>query len=271
MAEYIIEEKELKKISLGFRRVASRLLNTEFRDGINNLKRFINYIDSTTIIKDFIEKNTVKEYDIEQIIKARGFNEKFNIPCEKEEEISFTYQLLKYMVENVNDYGAFAMGYSFSNKFQDMADSFNDEVVKPFVNHIIEYLEVIKIDMGIDEKAKIDISISDINGSQINVAQGKSTINAVYNGTESDIDQIRELTETIFNLLKTEDVSGEILDETEEILDTINEEVSSEKPKKSILKYCNEKLSELSTMTSNSVKIGASIATLIKLIEPFIA
>ena len=30
--------------------------------------------------------------------------------------------------------------------------------------------------MSIDEKAKIDISISNIKGSQINVAQGKSTI-----------------------------------------------------------------------------------------------
>lgn len=268
--EYIIEKNELKKISFKFRNIASRLLNTDFRDGVENVKRLLSYIKETPIIYDFILKNNVKQFDIKKIVKEKGTMERFQIPCDIQEEISFVYQLLVYISENITDYGLFAIGYAPGRKLQDMVDAFNNDVVKPFINYIIEYLEEVKIDMGMDDTSKIDINISDVNNSQVSIARGNSSVNAYYNSDNDNIKQIKELTETIFKLSRSEGLSDEILEEMKEILDTIKKEVSAKKPKKSILKYCNDKLSELANIVSTSVKIGTSIVALIKLLQPYI-
>lgn len=51
-----ITRQELKKLSLDLRNKASRLLKTDFKEGISNLKRFVNFIEKSPIINDFIKK-----------------------------------------------------------------------------------------------------------------------------------------------------------------------------------------------------------------------
>lgn len=268
--EYIIEEKELKKISLKFRMIASRLLNTNVDDGVSNVNRLLNYIMETTIIHDFILKNNVREYDIKKEIGRRN-GRKLELPTDCREEIAFVYQLLNYISNNMKDYWGLTIGYSSSRNIQENVRAFNNEVINPFINHIIGYLEEIKIDMDIDKKAKVDINISNIKDSQVSVAQGDSSVNASYNSNSDDIEQIQELIKKILDLLRMENASSKLLEETDEILETISEEISSKKPKKSILKYCNERLSEIASITGNSATIGGSIMALIKLVEPFIS
>ena len=53
-----ITKNEIKKISLEFRTMASRLTTTSHDEGISNLKRFIRYIDVNKIISGFVAQHT---------------------------------------------------------------------------------------------------------------------------------------------------------------------------------------------------------------------
>ena len=54
-----VTRAEIKKLSRAFRVTASQLLRTESQDGINNLRRFIKFIESNPLLYDFIIKNQV--------------------------------------------------------------------------------------------------------------------------------------------------------------------------------------------------------------------
>jgi hypothetical protein len=68
--DYQVTRAEIKKLSRAFRVMASQLLRTESQDGINNLRRFIKFIESNPLLYDFIIKNQVKEYDIPSLING---------------------------------------------------------------------------------------------------------------------------------------------------------------------------------------------------------
>jgi hypothetical protein len=265
-----IEKKELKKISLNFRITASRLLNTDFNDGIDNLKRFLNFVKNNPIIYDFILKNNSTKFDIKNVIQQREYSERFSIPCEANDEIAFTYQLLEYGANNFEDYEFLADGYSFSKKYQDRVDAFNKDVVNPFVNHIIAYLEEVIIDMGMDEKSNMSINFNGGNSGQINLSQDSSTINAVFNSNNSDAESIKELTVSLLELLQTEKMPEDEKEEIKEVVETINQEVTSTKPKKSILKLCLSRLTGLKDLATSGTGFFEAVNGLTEKIHSFI-
>lgn len=151
-----------------FRDYGSRLLTTNDDDGISDVKRLLNYIDSTEIIKDYIDKcikDSKLELDIEKVREKMEFRDKYPLPIERDNEVAFTYSLLAYGANKFGSYCAFAMhGYSSSsNLIQDYIDNFNDQVVRHFINNIVKYLEHLSItakdtDESIEENVKIFIS-----------------------------------------------------------------------------------------------------------------
>ena len=244
------------------------MLNTKFQLGVENTDRLLEYIHSTPIIYDFIQKNNKSEFDIKELNEIRhneGYGV-FDIPIGKSDEIAFVYQLLLYVSENVKDYGMFAFRYGSGNKIQDHSDAFNSEVVKPFINHIIEYLEELKIDMGSDESTTVKINIGNIHGGQVNLSQGGSTINAVYIENSYEIEK---LINEISAYFKSSEMGDKELEEVDELLSTIKDEVKSEKPKKSLLSVCGKRLEELASMAKNSANIIMSLKTLYEIIGFF--
>lgn len=163
-----INKKELRMVCSDFRDYGSRLLTTNDDDGINDAKRLLNYINSTEIIKEYIDKcikNSKSELDIEKVVKNMEFRDKYPLPIERDDEVAFTYSLLTYGVNSFSSYFAFAMnGYSAgSNLIQDYIDNFNDQVVRHFINNIVKYLEHLSIitkdtDEPAEENMKIFIS-----------------------------------------------------------------------------------------------------------------
>lgn len=111
-----------------------------------DLNKFLNFIEQEIIIFEFIEKNNIENFNIEEIITNKGYYDKYEIPVEKEREISFVYQLLKYAQSNYNDFFNLAMGYGSGNKVQNHIDAFCHEVIKPFIEYIKSHLEDIFID-----------------------------------------------------------------------------------------------------------------------------
>lgn len=145
-----ISKRELRMVCTDFRDYGSRLLTTNDNDGINDTKRLLNYIDSTNIIKEYIDKcikNSKSELDMEKVRNNMEFRDKYPLPISRDDEVAFTYSLLTYGINKFGSYCAFAMhGYSSgSNLIQDYIDNFNDQVVRHFINNIVKYLENLSI------------------------------------------------------------------------------------------------------------------------------
>jgi hypothetical protein len=177
-SEIEITKKDLKKLSLKFRTIASILLKTRCEEGMSNLKRFMNFIETNLIIYDFIQKQQSTIFDIGSIFGGYQHNRGYPLPTESEEdEIAFTYQLLKYALKNYdNNYHGYVWLAKFypSKTLQRRVDLFNQNVVQPFVNYIENHLTQLQIDMGEDEQAKIHIEILNNSGDIMPSADNQS-------------------------------------------------------------------------------------------------
>lgn len=148
-------KRDLKKVAREFRMYGSRLLSTKYGNGMGDLKRFLNFIETNKVIYKFILENNNEKYDMEEICKNRGWREKYPLPIEKDKEVAFIYQLLKHGQANFGDYTAFTHGYGSGNKLQDHMDAFNNEVTKHLVDYIREYLEDAILDIEEAEEEEI--------------------------------------------------------------------------------------------------------------------
>ena len=185
--EIKLTKTELRKISREFRTIASRLLRTEYKQGISNLKRFIDFIEKNRIINEFIQKHN--KYDFSAIIDDT--NKMYVIPDDsKSHEISYVYQILKAHLEGCESsrkdmgYVNLAMGFERRTKFQEIVDNFGKNVMFPFVSHIEGYLTDLQIDMGDEDQTKISIQVHGDNYggnlgntmSETNIDQSNSSI-----------------------------------------------------------------------------------------------
>jgi hypothetical protein len=163
-----MNKKVIKKVAREFRMYGSRLLSTKYDSGMSDLNRFLNFIESNEIILNFINENNQENYDMKGICSSRAWNVKYQLPIEKNKEIAYIYQLLKYGQSNFESYRAFSGGYGSGNKIQDHIDAFNNEVTKHLVDYIREYLEDVISDIdenieaseGEKDEKKIFISYS---------------------------------------------------------------------------------------------------------------
>lgn len=167
-----INKKDLKILSMNFRRIASRLINCNYDTGINLLAKFLSFIDKEEIISEF-----VMEYVNADDFREVGRGESFSSMGESEqEEISFTYQYLKYCSKNFDDYYV-DMALDYGDNSDEAIREFNNRIILPFVNYIEGYLTEIGIKMGYDEDTKFVIHINGGN-AQVNVADGHATVTA---------------------------------------------------------------------------------------------
>ena len=230
-----LNRKELKKISLDFLSLSSRLLQADFRDYNTVLCRFTKYIVETDIIKDYINDCGECELDlIEEFKSVQSSRYTFDLGSTDEEEVRNITAILIYIVENGIDVARkLGFAYSSSTKFQDSVKAFNERVVIILINHIENYLTKVGIDMGVDETTVYNITIK--NG-QINIANDNAVIAANNLIEKSDINQLKYLVNDLLREASKCDFSD---DETEIIrssIDVIEEEAKSEKPRKSFIK-----------------------------------
>lgn len=264
---YSFNKKELKNISRKFRGSSSRILNSDFSEFNNNLKRFILLINEEVIIKDYIDNciNEENNFDIESEIKevSSSYGQAiFDSYIDEKEEISYTYQILKAITDKDIDFRSYAMGYAHSNQYQDMVKGFSERFILPFINYIDEYLERIFTEMGLDENNTYNITI---NGGQLNISKDNSNLTAIQNNND-----ISDLITELKNNLKNSDISDEIKSEIIENVDGIQEELTRSNPRKGILKSFTEGLKNSVKLIPKAIEITANIATIIQFVAPYI-
>lgn len=257
-----IDKKQLKIISLEFRTIANRLINCHWQTGMDLLRKFITYIDNNEVISDYV--NSYVNTDDFKDFTYQSDMVFYSMGDSKQEEISFTYQFLKYAVENCKSdiYHSLARGYA--KEANDAVKEFCTRIILPFVNYIEGYLTEIGIQMGYDENAQFTINVTGGN-PQLNIATGNSEISAIQNNG-IDIEQLESLFEKIRKVTSTEGFGEEELEQINDSLDTIKAEVTSLQPKKGLLRTA---LRGLQTI-NGSLQFMAAVATMIQFISPYI-
>lgn len=225
---------ELKKIIYDFNSISNRLMQADFNDYNGVLSKFLNYINTTAVISDYVKdcgictQNLDEEF--EEVANSYG-NSIFTLGDTDDEEVCNVYAILTYIVEhNIEIHYGLAWGYASSKKYQDKVKGFNERVVMVLIRHIERYLTKVGIDMGLDEKSTYTITV---HNGQVNVANDNATITAM-NSSGIDGTTLADL------ILKVRATSQDLPSDEAEIvsdsLETIEAEALSEHPKKGLLR-----------------------------------
>ncbi|XCA83160.1 hypothetical protein ABKJ26_13275 [Exiguobacterium mexicanum] len=265
-----INKKDLRKISRGFRSIANRTINVHYQEFNSILKMFVDYIDSTKLIFDYINSIVVEEIDINKEVSevTQSYGRAiFATGTNVEEEIVYTYRILKYLNENNIAIQSFGFSYSHSNKYQDMTKGFGYRVILPFVNHIEDYLTEIAIDMGFDEEAKYMINVNS-GQAQVNIANDNSTITATQTNNVRG-EELDNLVESIKTLL-TDDIPQDEKEIINDNVDIVQEELKKDSPKKGFLKAAWSGIESAMEKVPQAVSLIENLVKLRGLVKPFI-
>lgn len=148
----------------------------------------------------------------------------------REEEISFYYQILQYGLQNHNKEhdGYFILCQKFfryTNNYNKLVEKFSYSVVKPFYDHIENYLTKLQIDIGEEESNKITIHFQGDNyGDHMGVMNTFNQNNSSFGvGINKGTISTEKLAATI-NTMQTSDSSvsqlGELLDQLKTAIET---------------------------------------------------
>lgn len=259
-----LNRKELRKIQYDFNSFANRLLQADFQDYTGVLGKFLNYIDSTPIIIDFIKDCGECDWDLASEVndvQSSYGGMIFGTGDTEEEEIRNVYAVLHYLADNNNSvYRGVAMGYSHSKNYQDKIKGFNDRFVMVLIRHIERYLTKVGIDMGVDEKIVYNVTVE--KGQAI-IATDGSTVNAT-NQVGTDGDELAKLIAAVQAAAGS--LAAEDKEAVTESLEVIAAEAPAEKPKKSMLRTALTTLNAIKGIA----EFGAAVAALAQFIGPLL-
>lgn len=225
------------------------------------LKKFVDYIESSEIIMQYICMGDTGAYDAktewESVVTKEGYMFDFGPSVEAE---SFQiYSILKYISENVNaHYRSFSCIYG-ERKWQDNVKQFNDRVVLVLINNINDYLTGVGIDMGLDENI-----VWNINGGQVNIASEHATINATQNNGVNSA----ELENIIKNIM--DNISGLEKEDADTIIDSvemIREELMKPEPKRNIISNGIKLLTTMISITNGIPVLAENIQKFIDFVK----
>ena len=259
-----LNRKELRKIQYDFNSIACRLLQADFQDYTGVLCKFLNYIDRTPIIIDYINGCGQCDWDLPKEVKDVQVSYGhliFSTGDTDEEEVRNVYAVLCYLADTSNSiYRGIAMGYSNSNSYQDKIRGFNDRFVMVLIRHIERYLTKVGIDMGLDERIVYNVTVE--NGQAI-IATDGSTVTAT-NQVGTDGGELAKLIAAVQSA--TSGLSPEDNEAVTESLEVIKAEVSAEKPKKSMLKTALATLNTINGVT----EFGTAVAALVRFVGQYL-
>ena len=214
--------KDLRKLSLEFRRLSSNFLNSTNDTADANLSRFVSLITTNELIRSIIEKKIAGvEYDFKDCfgIEDGGWAE-LSIPADEAQHVKAQYDYL-----------------NSSNKLNDIIQSFIERAFKPLIDFIIDQLSMEMI--GAEEDAKQaggNTYIQHIDRLTGTANQQGSGIITSYTTNNAATREILDLTAKLIETLpKLEGFNEEELDSVKDDLESIQEQLKRDTPKKNRL------------------------------------
>lgn len=259
-----LNRNELRKIQYDFNSFSNRLLQADYQDYTDVLGKFLNFINGTPIIIEYIYDCGQCEWNIEDEIKQiRTSYGRMVITTgnSEEEEVRNVYAVLQYIVEkSLSVPHGIGMGYSSSNKFQDKIKGFNERFVMVLIRHIERYLTKVGIDMGLDDKITYNVTVE--NGQAI-IATDNASVTAT-NTVGADAGELAKLISDVRVL--SGNLSSEEQETVSDSLEVIEAEASSDKPKKGMLRMAITALKNIKGIT----EFGEAVIALSEFVDSLI-
>ncbi|MGG1071191.1 hypothetical protein ABE178_15325 [Priestia megaterium] len=269
--EIVMSYEDFKILSKNFRKAFGQMLRaTDMDEALRLTKRFISTIDKEPIIKDFIEKNHTRVYDFNKIIEEKNGEDKFDLPFDENEEVSYIYQLLKHITENNLSYLDFAFPYREGRQIVNMIKNFNREVVNLLVDHITSYLEEKAIIMGIDGKQNAKMvfngNIGNFVSNEGNV-YGNTTLNQTNNN--QDAAALQSIAKDLIQLLKDSKIDNaelkeDAIDHVEEIAKKVE---NGEEVKPSLIRRATTTLTNVTGLAGAGTALATTIPQFIEAVQ----
>lgn len=249
-----IDKKQLKIVSMEFRSIANRVMNCNRDTGMSLLKKLLAYIDNSEIISEYI-RGYLSPDDFQEVESGTTFK---SMGATEQEEVSRTYQYLKYATSNF-EYFDYDIASGYARNIDDSIKEFCYRIILPFVNYIETYLVQIGIKMGYDEDVKYTITVSG-GTAQVNIADNGSDIDATQNNS-MDITHLNALINSILNNIP-KSLDNETKEQIRDSLDVIKEEAQSNKPQGKVIRTAMAVLRGINSTT----QFAASVAALVQFV-----
>ena len=265
--ETVIDEKELFNNNIEFNNISKRLLTSDYDVFNLNLKRLIHYIDDNKLIIDLINSCVNQDdhfnvaEDVNKVVAGYGSNI-FNNYVEEEKEISYIYQILKYITSNNISYRKYSISYSSTKQFQEQIDGFNNKIILPFINAINDNFQKKYFEMKYEKDKASNVII---NSEQVVIAKNTSNITLVknnYNELNDIINKIKDHITDVNDREVQEDIMDNVLG--------IKEEINKGSIKKGRIKAFMNALNVTLTKIKDVTELSTSIIKLIKYASSFI-
>lgn len=250
-----LSREDFQKLTIRFRSVSSSFLSTSRNDFYRKLQKLLHIIDSTEIISNFISQHNITNYDFSEL-KDRNDFVTFNLPVDDSDEIAYIYQLIKYIAENEPDITILTFRYG-KRQQSNQIQSFNNQVIKPLIDHINLYFTELKIDLGFQNNhSTTNYTFHKDFRGQINQASNNSTIEAHQHYQESDIQELKELSSDFLNALtSSQEIAKDEKIELLELLEVTIQSIENEEPKKSIIQIGMDKIKGVVDNVDTATKV----------------
>jgi hypothetical protein len=192
-------------------------------------------------------------------------------------EISFTYQLLFYLYKKYHRYTLISALYMYRDHetthldkiHKSSVEFFNWQVIYPFLGYIETFLEEAKMNI---EDNNITYNITGDNNVLGNNSGNNSNIGhqAGARTGETSEEKLARLAEELFKLLEvSEEVSKEDKDELTELMDTIQDRIQNNKPRKTLINRIQEKFAAVRQGLNREQALITTISTICDIINIF--
>ena len=229
------ELKQLKLLSLDFRRKSSQLLNSDQHDVDVNLCRFVDFIESTPLLNNIVHSVVdVTDFDFKECFLIDGGSWiEIQVPIDENKHIKAMYDYANYIANSENESIEYqARRYPCSSKkWSEMIQNYLNDAIKPLIDFINDSIskEIILVQQ---ERNVVSMTqnIETVNGNVVQQQRGKVNIT---NQTGIPGEDLEDLIEKIMaSLPEIKDVDTEEVDSVKDDLESLQEQIQSPTPKK---------------------------------------
>lgn len=229
------ELKQLKLLSLDFRRKSSQLLNSDQHDADVNLCRFVDFIENTPMLHNIVHDVVdVTEFDFKECFLIDGGSWiGIQVPIDEKKHIKAMYDYANYIANSETESIVYqAQRYPCSSsKWSEIIQNYLNDAIKPLIDFNNDSISKEIILMQQEENAvSMTQNIGTVNGNVVQQQHGNVNIT---NQTGISSEDLNGLIEKIMaSLPEIKDVDTEEVDSVKDDLESLQEQIQSPTPKK---------------------------------------
>ena len=229
------ELKQLKLLSLDFRRKSSQLLNSDQHDADVNLCRCVDIIENTPMLHNIVHDVVdVTEFDFKECFLIDGGSWiGIQVPIDEKKHIKAMYDYANYIANSETESIVYqAQRYPCSSsKWSEIIQNYLNDAIKPLIDFINDSISKEIILMQQEENAvSMTQNIGTVNGNVVQQQHGNVNIT---NQTGISSEDLNGLIEKIMaSLPEIKDVDTEEVDSVKDDLESLQEQIQSPTPKK---------------------------------------